>query len=99
MLVLPARGQDTGAASTAAATDPAPQGGGAPTAPQPLPTPSMGGALSTAVPHTFDAGPFGKVAVTGILSGMGWTENNRIPIPGQSPTHWDVSNAQVFLQK
>ena len=39
----------------------------------------------------------GKLAVTGILSGIGWTEGNHIP--GDDATHWDVSNAQVFVQK
>jgi hypothetical protein len=57
----------------------------------------MSGPLQTAVPHTFDAGPFGQLAITGILSGMGWTEGNHIA--GDSSSHWDVSNAQVFVQK
>src|SRR5258708_22681714 len=65
----------------------------APAAPAPLPMPSMSGPLATANPHE---GP-GKVEVTGILSGMGWTEGNHIT--GDSPTHWDVSNAQGFVQK
>lgn len=59
--------------------------------------PSMSGPLQTAIPHEFEAGPFGKLEVTGILSGMGWTEGNHIP--GDPSTHWDVSNAQVFVQK
>lgn len=66
-------------------------------APAPLPTPSMSGPLATAIPHEISAGPFGKVEVTGILSGMGWTEGDHIP--GDSPTHWDLSNAQIFIQK
>ncbi len=53
--------------------------------------------LSTSIPHEISAGPFGKLEVTGILSGMGWTEGNYVP--GDSPTHWDLSNAQVFVQK
>ena len=54
--------------------------------------------LSTAAPaHTFDAGPFGTVAVTGILSGMGMVQNNWVP--GDQSSHWDVSNAQIFIQK
>src|SRR5712672_587416 len=74
--------------SIASATD-VPQDQGAPTpanppqaatpaanaaAPAPLPSPSMTGPLATAVPHEIAAGPFGKINVTGILSGMGWTE-------------------------
>jgi hypothetical protein len=99
--------------STALATD-VPQDQGAPTpanppqaatpaanaaAPAPLPSPSMTGPLATAVPHEIAAGPFGKINVTGILSGMGWTEGNYAGFLGDTPTHYDVSNAQVFIQK
>ena len=69
----------------------------APADPQPLPMPSMSGPLQTAIPREFKAGPFGKLAVTGILSGVGWTEANHVP--GDASTHWDVSNAQIFVQK
>src|SRR5712692_8002553 len=65
-----------------------------PPEPQPLPMPSMSGPLQTAPPHEFESG---KLAVTGILSGMGWTEGNHVS--GDSSTHWDVSNAQIFVQK
>jgi hypothetical protein len=69
----------------------------APATPQPLPTPSMTAPLQTAVPHTLEGGPFGTVAVTGVLSGMGMVQDNWIPPDNAS--HWDVSNAQIFLQK
>ena len=69
----------------------------APADPQPLPMPSMSGPLQTAIPHTFEAGPFGKLAVTGVISGMGLTQGNGLP--GDKTTHWDVSNAQIFIQK
>ena len=62
--------------------------------PQPLPMPSMAGPLQTAVPREMEGG---KLAVTGILSGIGWTEGNHIP--GDDSSHWDISNAQVFVQK
>src|SRR5438552_15359052 len=62
--------------------------------PQPLPMPSMSGPLQTAVPHDFEGGKF---AVTGILSGMAWTEGNHVS--GDSSTHYEVSNAQIFVQK
>jgi len=62
--------------------------------PQPLPNPSMSGPLQTALPHEVEGG---KLAVTGILSGMGWTEGNHVA--GDSSTHWDISNAQLFVQK
>jgi hypothetical protein len=66
-------------------------------APMPLPMPSMTGPLSTAVPHEFDGGPFGKLEIDGILSGWGSTEGEHNP--GVEATIWDVSNAQVFIQK
>ncbi|HEV2498659.1 MAG TPA: outer membrane beta-barrel protein [Terriglobia bacterium] len=53
--------------------------------------------LQTAVPHTFNAGPFGQLDITGIISGMGLVQGNWIP--GDRSTHWDLSNGQVFLQK
>jgi Putative beta-barrel porin-2, OmpL-like. bbp2 len=68
-----------------------------PLAPQPLPTPAMTGPLQTAIPHQFDAGPFGQLSATGILSGMGLTQGNWMA--GDKATHWEPSNGQVFLQK
>ena len=65
-----------------------------PNPPAPLPNPSMSGPLQTAVPHEVEGG---KLAVTGILSGIGWTEGNHIT--GDDATHYDVSNAQLFVQK
>lgn len=62
--------------------------------PAPLPMPSMAGPLQTAVPHEVEGG---KLAVTGILTGMGWTEGNHAS--GDSSTHYDISNAQLFVQK
>jgi hypothetical protein len=66
-------------------------------APMPLPSPSMTAPLSTAVPHEISAGPFGKLEITGILSGMFSTEGDHFP--GFAATHYDISNAQVFVQK
>ncbi len=89
--------------STSTTTDQAPApatpaaAAAAPAAPAPLPTPAMSGPLATAVPHEIAAGPFGKVEVTGILSGIGWSEGNAVP--GDPDSHWDVSNAQIFIQK
>jgi len=67
-------------------------------APMPLSSPSMTAPLSTAIPHEISAGPFGKLEVTGVLSGMGAGEDNQIALTGPN-MHWDVSNAQVFVQK
>jgi hypothetical protein len=48
-------------------------------------------------PAIFEAGPFGKVAVHGTLSGLGmWTGNY---VPGDDSTQADLSNGQVFIQK
>ena len=66
----------------------------APDPPQPLAMPSMSGPLQTAVPHEVE---YGHLAVTGILSGIGWTEGNHIA--GDSSSHYDISNAQLFVQK
>jgi hypothetical protein len=84
--LAPAPVQDTKAADTPAQTQPP--------ASQPLPMPSMSGPLQTSPPHEFEGG---KLAVTGILSGMLWTEGNHIS--GDASSHYDVSNAQVFIQK
>jgi hypothetical protein len=65
-----------------------------PADPQPLPMPSMSGPLQTAIPHDFEGGKF---AVTGILSGMAGTGGNHVS--GDSSSHYDVSNAQIFVQK
>lgn len=69
-----------------------------PPAPMPLPTPSMSGPLSTAVPHEIPAGPFGKIEITGILSGIGDVTGNRVNTT-DSLAHADISNGQVFVQK
>ena len=63
----------------------------------PLSTPAITGPLSNLPPAMFDAGPFGKIAVNGILSGMGLVQNNHIP--GDDTKQADVANGQVFIQK
>jgi hypothetical protein len=100
----PAQGTPVASTSTTPASTPSQDQGAQPpatapaAAPMPLSLPSMTAPLSTAAPaHTFDGGPFGTLAVTGILSGMGMIQNNWVP--GDQPSHWDVSNAQIFLQK
>jgi len=84
--------QDQGAPPAAApATAPAAA------APMPLPTPSMSGPLATGIPHELPAGPFGKIEITGILSGIGLFNNN--PVVHGDEGHVDISNAQIFIQK
>jgi hypothetical protein len=48
-------------------------------------------------PTTFDLGPLEKVYVTGVVSGLGLTQNNTSP--GDKSSNLDLSNAQVFLNK
>ena len=69
----------------------------APAPPSPLPTPSITGPLSNLPPAEFDAGPFGKLAVNGFLSGMGLVQNNHIPLDDSKQAA--LSNGQVFIQK
>jgi len=96
---LTVAGQQQAFAQAPAGGAPAQAPAAAPSTPQPLPTPSMTAPLSTAAPpHTFNAGPFGTVAITGILSGIGLVQSNYTP-GFDKPTEWDVSNAQIFLQK
>ncbi len=63
----------------------------------PLSSPAMEGPLAAASPNMFDAGPFGKLAVNGVLSGFGVWQSN--PVPGDQGALADLSNGQVFLQK
>src|SRR5215472_14693909 len=65
--------------------------------PTPLPTPAITGPLKAAPPTTFDAGPLKKVAVNGILTGMGLWQGNHVV--GDEPTQATLSNGQVFIQK
>lgn len=92
VLRLNAQSQDT----PVPATPTSPLSVAAPAAPQPLPAPSAT-PLGTAAPHTFNAGPFGPVAITGIVSGIGIAQGNQVT--QDQSTHFDLSNGQVFLQK
>jgi len=56
----------------------------------------MSGPLGTAPPTTIDAGPLGKLQVTGVLSGFGYVQNNKT---SDHTKDADISNAQIFLQK
>lgn len=69
----------------------------APAAPSPLATPAMTGPIANLPPVIVDAGPVGKIAVNGILSGMGiWQDNH---VPGDNPTQAALSNGQLWVQK
>ena len=68
-----------------------------PPAPSPLTTPTITGPLQARSPNTFDAGPFGKLDVNGVLDGLGiWTGNY---VAGDDSTHAALGNAQVFIQR
>jgi hypothetical protein len=68
-----------------------------PPAPTALSTPSITGPLSGLPPAMFDAGPFGKLAVNGILNGLGvWTGNY---VPGDRSHQGALGNGQIFIQK
>ena len=78
--------------SAPAAEPPAP-----PAAPAALPTPAITGPIQGLPPAMFDAGPFGKIAVNGILDGLGMVTGNHVP--GDNTTQAALSNGQIFIQK
>jgi len=78
--------------ATPPATAPAP----AP-APAPLSTFVLTGPLQWLPPATFDAGPFGKLSVNGILTGYALGQNNAIT--GDDAKQATLSNGEVFIQK
>lgn len=73
----------TPAASTAAAAPPA--------------MPAMVGPLAAEPARSFDAGPFGTLDLTGVLSGFGSWQGH--PATTDHASRADISNGQVFLQK
>ena len=74
--VLLAQATASAAAPQDAAAQPATAPAASPDPPAALPTPSITGPLLALPPAVFDAGPFGKIAVNGILDGLGmWTGN------------------------
>ena len=48
-------------------------------------------------PATFDAGPFGKLSVNGILTGFAQFQNN--PVSSDDSSQATLTNGQVFIQK
>jgi len=48
-------------------------------------------------PLSFDVGHFGKIYVTGVVSGLGQWQTN--PDPDDSTSQVDLSNGQIFVQK
>jgi len=68
-----------------------------PAAPTALPTPAITGPLTNLPPAAFEAGPFGKLAVNGFLSGWGLLQTNHVP--GDDTKQADLSNGQIVIQK
>lgn len=69
-----------------------------PAAADPLAVPAMSGVLNANPnPTKFDAGPVGKIYVTGVASGIAQWQDH--VFPGDDKTLADVSNGQVFVQK
>jgi hypothetical protein len=83
-------GAQTPATPPATAPAPAP-------APAPLSTFVLTGPLQWLPPATFDAGPFGKLSVNGIVTGFAQFQNN--PVPGDDDAQATLSNGQIFIQK
>jgi len=69
----------------------------APPPPTALPSPSITGPLSGLPPAMFDAGPFGKIAVNGIVTGFGMLQTNYVP--GDNSRQAALSNGQIWIQK
>lgn len=65
--------------------------------PAPLTTPAVTGPLAWLPPAMFDAGPLGKIAANGIVTGFGlWQDNH---VPGDNIGQAALSNGQIFIQK
>ncbi len=89
-------------ASAQTAPAPAPAPAAAPAAPAdaapaPLSTFVLTGPLQWLPPATFDAGPFGKLSVNGIVTGFARFQNN--PMLGDDTAQATLSNGQIFIQK
>jgi Putative beta-barrel porin-2, OmpL-like. bbp2 len=68
-----------------------------PAPPAPLTTPAVTGPLQWLPPAMFDAGPLGKIAANGIVTGFGMVQSNHVP--GDSDGQATLSNGQIFIQK
>ncbi len=85
------------------AQQPAPPPPMAPGPPEPaastaMTTPALTGPLvANPNPITFDTGVFGKMYFTGAITGMGLFQSD--PVPGNSHTHFDLTNGHFMLQK
>src|SRR5215469_2411814 len=78
------------AAAAVVSTPPADQ----PAPPAPLTTPAVTGPLQWLPPAMFDAGPLGKIAANGIVTGSGLVQSNHVP--GDDIGQAALSNGQIF---
>lgn len=72
-----------------------------PVTPPPASAPSLGPSITGPLhydsnPRHVDGGPFGPVYVSGVISGLGLTQNHRFP--GDDHSLIDLSNGQVIVQ-
>ena len=95
-IALVAGAQTPAPSSTPAAQTPAPAAP-AEAAPAPLSTFVLTGPLQWLPPAVFDAGPFGKLSVNGIITGFAVGQNN--PVPGDDTKEATLSNGEIFIQK
>lgn len=84
-------------AQTPTSSTPAPAAAPADTPPAPLSTFVLSGPLTWLPPATFDAGPFGKLSVNGILTGYAQGQNH--PVPGDDTKQATLTNGFIFVQK
>jgi hypothetical protein len=98
-LITASRAQTTASAAAAPSAAPASTAPPAdqPPAPAALTTPAVTGPLAWLPPAMFDAGPLGKIAANGIVTGSGLVQNNHVP--GDDVQQAALSNGQIFLQK
>jgi hypothetical protein len=97
VLGLTAAAAQTPAPAPAPAAAPAAPAAAAPAPPGPLPTFVLSGPLQWLPPAEFDAGPFGKLEINGILTGYAQGQTN--PVPGDDTKQATLSNGEIFVQK
>jgi hypothetical protein len=89
--------QSSVTASSAPASAPAVASADPTPAPAPLTTPAVTGPLQWLPPAMFNAGPLGKIAANGIVTGYGLVQSNHVP--GDNDGQATLSNGQIFIQK
>src|SRR3954447_11976274 len=97
-IAIPAAAAAQAAVSAPAASAPvSPAPADQPAPPAPLTPPAVTGPLQWQPPAIFDAGPLGKLAANGIVTGSGLVQSNHVP--GDDDGQAALSNGQIFIQK